>query len=45
MTYEKNYNGIWMLVALVLMLGLPPIVGHMLMQPAVAETIHADAAH
>lgn len=42
---KSGCGGFWMLLALVLMLGLPPVIGHFVLQPAEsAASIHADAA-
>ena len=44
MKSQKNNNGIWMLVGLVMLLAAPVAVGHFTM-PAATDTLHANAAN
>lgn len=41
-TYSTG--GYWMLVGLVLLIGLPPVVGHFFMNAEAAPSVHADAS-
>jgi hypothetical protein len=45
MKSQKNNNGIWMLIGLVMLLGAPVAIGHYTMNTATAGTLHADAAN
>jgi hypothetical protein len=40
---KQSPAGYWLFVCLVLALGLPPVIGHFVMAPATAETVHAEA--
>jgi hypothetical protein len=40
---KQSPAGYWVFVCLVLAVGMPPVVAHFLMNPATAETVHADA--
>ena len=45
MKSETHSNGgYWLVTGLALLLLLPPVIGHFVMQPAPAPTVHADAS-
>ena len=44
MKSQKNYNGLWMLFGLVVMLTIPMAIGYYTIQPTPSPMLHANAA-
>ena len=45
MKSQKNNNGIWMLVGLVMLLATPVAIGYFTAHTATQDSLHADAAN